>query len=192
MTWQWYKFICLLILLLIICVASSVPDLPRITVWTSLLTLLASLTQKRGEWVMAVVGVSLFCYSVSHMAVLLGTKWQGSMATVTSFQLLTDFSSHILNLAGSPAAIRNVTLFVFHCQPTCVPLSSPSASQLRAGSQWAPPCGIPCSFLCVCLSFLFSLLHPQCHLLFSLDKLFAVPQMSGSCSLNLALSVCYL
>jgi len=69
---------------------------------------------------MVVVGVSLFCYSVSHMAVLLGTKWQGNIATVLlSFQLLTDFSSHILNLAGSPAVIQDVTQFVFRCLPTC-------------------------------------------------------------------------
>lgn len=188
MTWQWYKFICLLSLLLIICVASSVPDLPRITVWASLLSLLASLTQKRGEWVMVVVGVSLFCYSVSHMAVLLGTKWQGvwQQLSPSSFSLTSAVTYSTLQ-DHRQSSVMSLGLFF-----TAYLCASPSASQLRVGSHWAPPGGIPCSFPCVCLSFPFSLLHPQCHLLFSLDKLFAVPQMSGSCSLNLALSVCYL
>lgn len=158
MTWQWYKFICLLILLLIICVASSVPDLPRITVWASLLTLLASLTQKRGEWVMVVVGVSLFCYSVSHMAVLLGTKWQGSIATIISFQLLTDFSSHILNLAGSPAVIHDVTRFVFHCLPVCLSVSKPASSGISLSSTLWHPLQFP---LCLLVFPIFSSASPM-------------------------------
>lgn len=136
--------------------ASSIPDLVGITVRGLAHSTCLPDTEEAREWVMVVVGMSLFCYSVSHMAVLLGTKWQRNIATVLlSFQFLTKVSGHILNFAGLLSIIHSVTRSGFHCLPAAPLRVSHQLSQLQFSMM-----SLHSSFPHICLSLILSSASP--------------------------------